>query len=286
MHNYSYKQNYTCRLPKLFYFFVISSFILYSCTDADDQHDDIAPPVGPVTPAINYSVVNFHLHDTSLYTEGLLFHNGQLFESTGSPDGLESARSMIGISDLKTGKFEKKIELDRSKYFGEGIVFLNNKLYQLTYHNQTGFIYDANTFKKIDTFRYGNKEGWALTTNGKELIMSDGTDALTFLDPASLKPVRTLKVTENGKARDSLNELEYIKGYIYANIWYNNNVVKIDPADGKVVGRIDFSSLAFEAVMKNPNINVLNGIAYDSTTDKIYVTGKMWSNIYEVKFTH
>lgn len=281
-----YKRNDSLCITKLLCLFLISSFILHSCSDGDDQHDDIVPATGPVTPAINYTVTTFHLHDTSLYTEGLLVHNGQVFESTGSPDGMENARSMIGISDLSTGKFEKKIELDRSKYFGEGIVFFNNKLYQLTYRNQKGFIYDAKTFKQLDTFRYDNKEGWALTTNGKELIMSDGTDALTFLDPSTLKPARILKVTENGKVRDSLNELEYIKGYIYANIWYNNNVVKIDPNDGKVVGKIDFSSLVFEAAMKNPNANVLNGIAYDSTTDKIYVTGKNWSNIYEVKFTH
>lgn len=240
----------------------------------------------PATPVINYAVKRFFPHDTTLYTEGFLVHNGRLFESTGSPEDHPEAKSVIGIIDLSSGKMEKKVELDKSKYFGEGIAILNDKLYQLTYTNQVGFIYDIKSFKKIGQFKYTNKQGWSLTTNGKELIMTDGTDKLTFLDPDSLKPVRILPVTENGLPVDKLNELEFIKGFIYANIWLTDFIVKINPANGKVEGRLDLSSLAFEARNKFPDADVLNGIAYDSATDKIYVTGKLWPNIYQVEFAH
>ena len=237
-------------------------------------------------PNINYSVANYYPHDTNLFTEGLLFHNGELFESSGSPNELPQTKSVIGITNLATGKFNQKIELDKSKYFGEGIVFFKNKLYQLTYKNQKGFIYDAKSFKQVGQFKYSNPEGWSLTTDGTNLIMSDGTDKLTYLNPENLRAEKILKVTENGMPRDSLNELEFIKGFIYANIWYNNFVVKIDPANGKVVGEIDLSLLTYDAKNKNKKAEVLNGIAYDSTTDKIYVTGKMWPNIYQINFTH
>lgn len=237
-------------------------------------------------PFISYTVPNYFSHDTNLFTEGFLFHKGELFESTGSPKELPQAESVIGIDNLTTGKFSKKIELDKTKYFGEGIAFLNDKLYQLTYKKQTGFIYDANSFKKIGQFTYNNAEGWSLTTDGKNLIMSDGTNKLTYLDPTNLKPVRILNVTNNGMPQDSLNELEYIKGFIYANVWMNNFIFKIDPTTGKIVGKLDLSLLVQDARNKNPRIDVLNGIAYDSTTDKIYVTGKLWSNIYQIDFNH
>ena len=237
-------------------------------------------------PIINYAVTNYFGHDTSLFTEGLLFHDGQLFESTGSPDEFPHTRSLVGISDLTTGKFSSKIEIDKSKYFGEGIVFLNNKLYQLTYKNKIGFIYDAKTFKHIGQFEYSNNEGWSLTTDGTNLIMSDGTDMLTYLDTTKLTPAKTVRVTENGYAVDKLNELEFIKGFIYANIWTTDFIVKIDPANGEVVGKFDLSALANEAKGINLNADVLNGIAYDSISDKVYVTGKRWANIYQIQFSH
>lgn len=237
-------------------------------------------------PFISYTVPHYFPHDTNLYTEGFLFHNGKLFESTGSPKELPQTESVIGIDNLTTGKFSKKIEIDKTKYFGEGIVFLNDKLYQLTYKKQTGFIYDANSFKKIGQFTYNNAEGWSLTTDEKNLIMSDGTNKLTYLNPTNLKPVRILSVTNNGMPQDSLNELEYIKGFIYANVWMNNFIFKIDPTRGKIVGKLDLNLLAQDARNKNPQVDVLNGIAYDSTTDKIYVTGKLWPNIYQIDFKH
>jgi glutamine cyclotransferase len=223
-------------------------------------------------------------HDSSLYTEGLLVHNGQLLESTGSPDDLPATRSMIGISNLETGKFNRKAELDRNRYFGEGIAILNNRLYQLTYKNRIAFVYNASTYRMIDSFNYENTEGWGLTTDGKVLIMSDGTSSLSFLEPFTGKPVRKLIITEREVLVPNLNELEYIQGYIYANVWTTNYIVKIDPADGKVIGKLDLSLLTHEAKRRYSKSEVANGIAYDSTTGKVYVTGKMWPHIYQISF--
>ncbi len=268
---------------------IIGTLILSSAFSCKDNPKSAAnnkqEPVVTI-PVINYSVLNYFPHDTTLFTEGFLFHNGELFESTGSPNELPQTKSLIGTDNLKTGNFSKKIELDKTKYFGEGIAFLNNKLYQLTYKSQTGFIYDANSFKEIGQFKYENKEGWSLTTDGKNLIMSDGTNKLTYLSPDNLKPVRILNVTQNGMPQDSLNELEYIKGFIYANVWINNFIYKINPSTGDVVGKLDLSFLMKDARNKNPGVDVLNGIAYDSTSDKIYVTGKMWPDIYQIDFKH
>jgi glutamine cyclotransferase len=265
---------------------LFSIIILNSCSDNSTNSSSETSESIPSTPVINYAVTHYFAHDTSLFTEGLLFHNGHLFESTGSPEELPQTKSVIGISDLTTGKFSPKIEIDKSKYFGEGIVFLNNKLYQLTYKNQVGFIYDAKTFKQIGQFKYANNEGWSLTTDGINLIMSDGTNNLTYLDPVKLTPTKILRVTEKGYPIDKLNELEFIKGFIYANIWMSDFIVKIDTTNGNVVGKFDLSSLTNEAKRINLNADVLNGIAYDSTSDKVYVTGKMWATIYQIQFSH
>jgi glutamine cyclotransferase len=261
--------------------------VLYSCKEeAKPEETPKTEEARLPVPVINHVVVQAHPHDTKLFTEGLLFHKGRLYESTGSPDNLPELKSVIGITDVATGKFTQKAELDKCKYFGEGIVIVGDKLYQLTYKNQQGFIYDLNSFKQTGTFNYANAEGWGMTTNGKEIIMSDGTDVLTFLNPADLKPVKTLKVTDVGVSLPYINELEFINGYIYANVWMTNFIVKIDPATGNVVGRLDLSPLAYEAHTKNPQADVLNGIAYNPETDKIYVTGKLWPNLYEIRFEH
>jgi glutamine cyclotransferase len=237
-------------------------------------------------PEINFTIAETLPHDTLSFTEGFLFNEGQLFESTGSPDNYPYTRSIFGPVDLKTGKIDKKAELDKSVYFGEGIIFFGGKIYQLTYKNQVGFIYDAKTFKKSGQFSYANKEGWGLTSDGKNIIMSDGTNTLTYLDPATLKPAKSLSVSENGYAADYLNELEYINGFIYANVWTTNKIVKIDPATGKIVGKLDLVSLLREAKIKYPNATELNGIAFDAANNKIYVTGKLWPSIYRIEFTH
>ncbi|SHF09600.1 glutaminyl-peptide cyclotransferase [Pedobacter caeni] len=261
---------------------ILVALSLQSCQNTPKIKEENKSAQQASTAVISHYVTNNFPHDTSLFTEGLFFHQGKLFESTGSPLDMPSTRSLIGIQNLKTGKLDIKIELDRSKYFGEGSVILKDKLYQLSYKTQVGFIYDATTFKKLREFKYANAEGWGLTTDSVSLIMSDGTNKLTFLDPNSLMPVKTLEVTENGQALDKLNELEFINGFIYANVWGTNDIVKIDPATAKVIGKLNFNTLALTEKNNNPEALEMNGIAYDAASDKMYVTGKLWANIYEI----
>jgi glutamine cyclotransferase len=235
---------------------------------------------------INFKVIRTYPHDTGSFTEGFLFHDNQLFESTGSPEEFPETRSVIGIVDMTTGKINIKAELDRKTCFGEGIVILKDKLYQLTYKNQTGFIYDLKTYKRTGSFKYLNKEGWGLTTDGRNIIMSDGTNTITYLDPDSLKVLKRLEITFNGSSALYMNELEYINGYLYANVWTTNNIAKIDPLNGKIIGIIDLSSLYREAKKSYPLSEATNGIAYDSSQDRIFVTGKFWPAIYQIKFPH
>ena len=236
--------------------------------------------------SINFKVIKTYPHDTESFTEGFLFYNNQLFESTGSPEEFPKTRSVLGIVDLNTGKIDIKVELDRNSYFGEGIVIFEGRIFQLTYKNQTGFIYDSKSYKKIGSFKYSNKEGWGLTSDGKNIIMSDGTNIITYLDPDSLKVIKTLNVTFNGSSALYMNELEFIDGYLYANIWTTNNIAKIDPKTGIIVGIIDLSSLFYEARKSYPMSEATNGIAYDSSKDRIFVTGKFWPTIYQIKFSH
>ena len=237
---------------------------------------------GDDAPLIPFTVAGTYPHDSTLFTEGLFFSNGRLFESSGAPDHLPFARSVIGFTDLSSGTFTVVAELDKSRHFGEGIAILNNKLYQLTYANRLGFVYDVATCTRLDSFHYASEEGWGLTIDGRHLIMSDGTHQLHFLDPENMTVLKTLTVTDGGVPRDSLNELEYINGFIYANIWMNNTIVKIDPRSGTVVGRIDLSALAEETGNRNQDADVLNGIAYDAATNRVFVTGKLWPLIYAI----
>ncbi|MDJ1466241.1 glutaminyl-peptide cyclotransferase [Xanthocytophaga flava] len=264
---------------------VILVSILVGCTS--ETHTDEASAVTiPSGSTLNYGVLTTYPHDVTLFTEGLLMYKGKLYESTGSPSELQQTRSLIGVVNLANGKMEEKIELDRNKYFGEGIVFLNDKLYQLTYRTKIGFMYDATTFKQIGTFTFPSNEGWGFTTDSTALIMSDGSNKLTYLNPKSFKVEKVLSVTENGSPVTNLNELEFIHGFIYANVYTTNFIVKIDPGTGKVVGRLDFSSLAYDAKAKNPSALEMNGIAYDPTRNTVYITGKLWPVIYEVKINN
>lgn len=267
---------------------VVISLVITSCGPTEKpkpvvvDHPIVAdePPV----PEIQFTVVNKYPHDVTSFTEGFLFHDNKLFESTGATKELPQTRSLFGVVDLKTGKIAVKAELDRNIYFGEGMVVLKGKVFQVTYKNQMGFVYDAKTFKNIDTVSYTNKEGWGLTTDGKSIIMSDGSSYLTYFDPDSFVATKVLAVKEGNYDLIYLNELEYINGFIYANIYTTNDIVKIDPATGKVVAKMDLSSLSKESKIQNPNALEMNGIAYDSISNKILVTGKLWPTIYEIKF--
>ncbi|RDC64923.1 glutaminyl-peptide cyclotransferase [Adhaeribacter pallidiroseus] len=267
---------------------VLSAGIVTACnndnketTQSDTTAQAPPPVVSPVN--LNYEVVNTFPHDTSAFTEGFLLHQGQLYESTGSPTEMSQTRSLIGTVDLKTGKIDKKIELDRSKYFGEGMVILNDKIYQLTYTTKVGFVYDAKTFKKLQEFTFPNQEGWGLTTDGTHLIMSDGTSQLTYLDPTTFKTIKTLQVKFNYDPLVNLNELEYIKGVIYANIYTTNSIVRIDEATGQATGILDLTALTNQVKSKYPPALELNGIAFNPTAGTIYVTGKLWPSIFELK---
>jgi glutamine cyclotransferase len=251
----------------------------HSNTQAIDSGADNTPP------AIDYAVMKVIPHDTTAFTEGLLFHDGQLYESTGTDTDMPVSRhSEFGTVDTITGKLHPKVEIDRKKYFGEGIAFLNGKVFQLTYKTKVGFIYDANTFRKLGEFTFPSREGWGMTTNGTNLIMSDGTSNITYLDPNSFQPVKTLTVTDNNGPVSNVNELELIHGYLYANQWQTDYILKIDTSSGKVVGRLDLGSIAAEARNKFSGSEVLNGIAYNPASGLIYVTGKLWPNIYVIKF--
>jgi glutaminyl-peptide cyclotransferase len=222
-------------------------------------------------PVYGYKVINTYPHDTSAFTEGLEIHNGLLYEST----GLEG-KSWIGIRTIENPKYQKTVSID-AQYFGEGMTIFGDKLYQLTWKNQKGFIRDKNTLKELGTFTYRG-EGWALTHNDTHLIMSDGTAKIRFIDPK--KPNynhHTIRVTNNGQAVTQINELEWVKGEIYANIWQTDYIIRIDPKTGNVVGIIDMTGLL------PGQEDVLNGIAYDAKADRLFVTGKLWSKLFEIK---
>jgi glutamine cyclotransferase len=240
-------------------------------------------PIKESIPVIDYYYVKSYPHDTTSFTEGFLITRDTLFESTGSPEEYPRTRSVFGPVDLSTGRINIKVELNREKYFGEGIAYLNGKFYQLTYTTKIGFVYDATTYKKINEFSFLSNQGWGLTTDGKDLIMSDGTNKLTYLDPGTFLVTKIIPVTVNESAKRNLNELEFINGFIYANLWPTDTIVKIDTASGKVVGLLDLTSLAKEAKSICPEALEMNGIAYDPSSDEILITGKLWPKIYRIK---
>jgi glutamine cyclotransferase len=225
-----------------------------------------------------YKVVKTYYHNTKYFTEGFEIHNGFLYESTGQEE--TSSIYKIDLSNLKVVK-ENKLE---DKYFGEGITILNGKLYQLTYKTQIGFVRDLNTFELIKTWNFKNTQGWGMTNDGKYLIMSDGTEFLTYLDPETLNEVKRIEVCNNKGVVINLNELEYINGEIWANLWTTDTIVKIDPKTGKIIAEIDLKGLLNSNLTKNKTQEeVLNGIAYDQDKNKIYVTGKFWPKMFEIE---
>jgi glutamine cyclotransferase len=264
--------------------FLLILSLLAACNNSDRNNaESTGPSADNTPPAIDYTVMKVLPHDTTAFTEGLLFHDGQLYESTGTDTNMpESRRSLFGTVDTITGHIHPKVEIDRNKYFGEGIAFLNGKVYQLTYTTKVGFIYDAKTYKKLGEFTFPSREGWGMTTNGTNLIMSDGTSNVTYLDPNNFRTVKTLTVTDNNGPVSNVNELELVRGYLYANQWQTNYILKIDTSSGKVVGRLDLDSIAAEARNRYSGSEVLNGIAYNPASGLLYVTGKLWPNIYEI----
>ena len=226
-----------------------------------------------------YKLINSFPHDSKAFTQGLEYHNGFMYEGTG-----QRGESSIRKTDLKTGKVLQIKELDE-KYFGEGITIMNSKLFQLTWQSKIGFIYDLETFEKVGSFSYEkSKEGWGFTNDGKELIKSDGTERIWFLDPKTQKEKRFIEAYTNTRKAESLNEIEYIDGKIYANIWQKNTIIIINATNGTIEGVVNLNSLRNKVSKPDPNTSyVLNGIAYDPIGKRLFVTGKNWDKIFEIE---
>ena len=229
----------------------------------------------------SYRVVNVYPHDRTAFTEGLVYVDGILFEGTGldnqsNPPG----QSVLEKKDLATGQALQSIKL-APEFFGEGVTVMGNRVYQLTWQERTGFVYDKDTLQPLDTFTISS-DGWGLTHDGNRLIRSDGTSTLTFLDPTTLQETGRVDVRDNrGDPVANLNELEYINGEVYANVWLTDTIVRIDPATGNVLGRIDLTGL-LSPEDRAQRVDVLNGIAYDAAEDRLFVTGKWWPKLFEI----
>ena len=272
--------------PSKYSIYPISAFFLcvliFSCncnpevpgiTTTQKSDSEVYIPASP-----GYQVVAEYPHDTGAYTQGLIWHNGHLIEGTG-----QEGESNLRRVEISTGKVLKQTNNSR-EIFGEGITFLNNKIYQITWKNQKGFIYNAETLARIGEFPIYT-QGWGLTTDGTDLIYSDGSSNLYFLDSATFREKKRVGVTDNFGPVGNLNELEWIDGYIWANRYQFDMVYKIDPSSGRVVARVDFTGLKEKSgfTVEDPMNEVLNGIAYDSVGKRLFITGKYWPKLFEVK---
>ena len=232
----------------------------------------------PVKPALySYQVVNTFPHDTTSYTQGLEYHNGRFLESTG-----EYGQSTLRWVDVKTGKAIQKIDIDK-QYFGEGSTLIGDQVIMLTWQNNMGFVYDAKSFKQVSTFPYQNsREGWGLTFDGKQLLKSDGTNRIWFLNKETFKEEKFIEVYDDKGQVDQLNELEYIDGKLYSNVYQTNKIAIINPNSGVVEAYIDATGILPKSDNYG-NTDVLNGIAWDKDGKRLYITGKKWDKLFEIK---
>jgi glutamine cyclotransferase len=226
-------------------------------------------------PVYTYFIVNKIPHDFNAYTQGLVFSDGYLYESTG-----RRGQSSLRKVDPDNGAVITLHSL-AEEFFGEGITIFDEKIYQLTWQSYTGFIYDKSTFLVMEEFFY-NTEGWGITNNGEHLIVSDGTSTLFFLDPTTLEVLNQISVTDDKGPVSNLNELEYVNGEILANVLYSYRIARIDPKSGKVVGWIDLTGILNNERI-DYSIDVMNGIAYDPVSDRLFVTGKLWPQVFEIR---
>jgi glutamine cyclotransferase len=236
----------------------------------------IAGPAQP--PTATYEVLNSYPHDPGAFTQGLVYEDGWLYEGTGL-NGRSTLRKVV----LDTGEVVQSHELDDS-YFGEGITIFGDKIYQITWQSQIGFVYEKASFTQVGEFHYPS-EGWGITHDGAQLIMSDGSATLHFLDPQTLQEISTISVTDNNGPVLRLNELEYVNGEIYANIWQTDRIARISPETGQVLGWIDLTGL-LSAEDRQQTVDVLNGIAYDAASNRLFVTGKLWPKLFEIRIVN
>lgn len=256
---------------------------IYSCNGGSGTDDtagvdtDLIPKSAP---QISYNIVNIYPHDTTSYTQGLQLYNGKMYEGTGDYE-----KSALLITDYKTGKAEKKHPIGSQKIFGEGITIFNGKIYQLTWQNNVVYVYSVSNIDKPEKTFTWPYQGWGITHNGTDLIISDGSANLYFVNPDDFKVKKRITVTEDGVPMDSLNELEFIDGFVYANVYQDDFILKIDPADGKVAGKLNLSGIIEKHApdfIPEPGDEVLNGIAYDSAGKKLFITGKRWPKLFEI----
>jgi glutamine cyclotransferase len=265
---------------------VLSATLFLACNNEDNSkntidgtatHSNNSETTTETKFNLSYTLKKVFPHDTSSYTQGLLVHNGELYEGT----GLTGHSKLLKV-DINTGKAIKSHKL-ASELFGEGIAVLNDTIYQLTWQNQKVLVYTLADFKQIKEFKL-NTEGWGITTDGQNLIVSDGTSNLYYYHPKDFSLIKQVTITEMGGPAPYLNELEYINGYVYANQYTTPYIFKIDVNSGKVVGKLDVSELWKRVRNIAPNVDVPNGIAYDADQDKVYITGKQWPELYEIEF--
>jgi glutaminyl-peptide cyclotransferase len=234
-----------------------------------------AVTAGAQTPQYGYKVIHAYPHDPDAFTQGLEYRAGFLYEGTGL-----KGRSSLRKEKLETGQVLQEIELD-PQYFGEGITVINQQILELTWQSEAGFVYDQSNFRRLRTFNYPG-EGWGLTNDGQNIYMSDGTAQIRIWDPLTLQEKRRITVHDGGQPVLNLNELEWVRGEIYANVWQTDRIVRISPADGRVVGWIDLAGILSPADRTN-QVDVLNGIAYDVLGNRLFVTGKLWPRLFEIQ---
>ena len=263
--------NIKCLSPILFAVSLTLALVTCCCSSSNLP----TSPASNVVPVYTYKVIHTYPHDHDAFTQGLVFDNGVIYESTGL-----YGRSSLRKVELDTGKILQIRDLPE-QYFGEGITIFGDRIIQLTWQSEVGFIYDKQDFSQLGEFNY-DTEGWGVTSDGQRLIVSDGTSTLHLLDPDSLEETKWIEVYDLDGPVSRLNELEYVKGEIYANIWQTNRIARINPTTGRVNGWIDLEGLLSPQDLVNP-VDVLNGVAYDSKHGRLFVTGKLWPKLFEIE---
>ncbi|HWQ20457.1 MAG TPA: glutaminyl-peptide cyclotransferase [Methanotrichaceae archaeon] len=262
------------RPPGLVFISIFMAALILNMALSEGLAAAAQPPISGSMPVYGYKIINTYPHDRGAFTEGLIYDRGFLYEGTGN-----LGRSSIRKVDLDTGKVLQQRNLS-AMYFGEGVTVWKDVLIQLTWRSGIGFTYNESSFDPIGNFAY-RTEGWGITRNSSRLFMSDGTDILHVLDPESMKEVGTIRVRSGGIPVGYINELEYVNGLIYANVWTTNYIAMISPQNGEVTGWIDLSGLLSPEEL--PRTDVLNGIAYDARDDRLFVTGKFWPRLFQIE---
>jgi glutamine cyclotransferase len=251
---------------------LVAAVLVFSCLNLPGCS---IPGDSDSIPVYTYRIINTYPHDPDAFTQGLVFEDGFLYEGTGLP-----GRSTLRRVELETGHVLQIRELP-AEFFGEGITIYGDKVIQLTWQSHVGFVYDKHSFELLQDFTYST-EGWGITHDGTRLIMSDGTSTLHFLDPQTFEEIGQLEVFDDDGPVNKLNELEYVQGEIYANVWQTDQIARVAPGTGRVVGWIDLEGLLTADDLTEP-VDVLNGIAYDADNDRLFVTGKLWPKLFEIE---